>query len=174
MTIVLLGYSGQRVAEAETEVREAQTQVALLDQKVADSKVEVQRLQIALDQAQDKLAVATDLGQYVRPIDYVDAKRLASRFPGSERLLFEILDLRQRGVGWKLGGHAPDVGFDSPSFAMYILKEVHASAIRPQPGESLVDASRRLFDTLPPTSAPTTGDLVFYPGGMIVLLRRSV
>ena len=28
-----------------------------------------------------------------------------------------------------------------------------------------MDASRRLFDNLPPTSTPTTGDLVFYPGG---------
>jgi hypothetical protein len=105
-----------------------------------------------------------NLSPALRTIDYANAKELASRFPGSESLLLDILDLRQRRIKWKPGGQSAQEGFDSPSFAMYILRQKRASGIEVRP-ESLSEASRSLYDKLPPTTQPRTGDLVFYPAG---------
>jgi hypothetical protein len=101
----------------------------------------------------------------VRTIDYANAKEFAGRFPGSESLVLELLDLRQRRIKWKRGGQSLQEGLDSPSFAMYMLKQKRVSGIELRPGESLSDASRSLYDKLPPTTQPRTGDLVFYPTG---------
>jgi hypothetical protein len=106
-----------------------------------------------------------NLSRAVRTIDYVNAKELASRFPGSETLLLDILDLRQRRIKWKLGGQTPQEGFDSPSFATFILKQKRASGLELKSGESVLDASRDLYNRLPATNQPKTGDLAFYPAG---------
>lgn len=186
LTVVLLGYTAVQVQQAQNQVQslkqEAQTystqieslkknadtykvQAQSLEVQVGSYKDQVTQLKAQLEEARKKLAAAVDLGQYVRRINYVDAKELASRFPGSELLLLEILQLRERGTEWKLGGQSPQEGFDSPSFAMYILRQMHASGLEPRPGESLLEASRRLRESLPPADNPRTGDLVFYPAG---------
>src|SRR5262249_10969389 len=125
-------------------------------------KNQVTELQAQLAETQKTLSEAVNLSRAVRTID-VNAKELASRFPGSESLLQDILGLRQRHIIWKLGGQSPQEGFDSPSFAMYILRQKRASGIELRPGESLSEASRSLYEKLPPTTQPRTGDLVFYP-----------
>jgi len=186
LTIVLLGYTAWRVQHAQQQVRALEheattytTQIAALrndadrykaqaqslEAQVASYNTQVAKLEAQLAEAERKLAQAADLGQYVRPIDFVKAKELASRFPGSELLLLQILELRERGVKWKLGGQSPEQGFDSPSFAMYILRGSQASGVAPRPGESLLEASRRLLESLTPTATPRTGDLAFYPAG---------
>ena len=48
---------------------------------------------------------------------------------------------------------------------MYMLRQKRASGIELRPGESLAEASRSLYDKLPTTTQPRTGDLVFYPAG---------
>jgi hypothetical protein len=48
---------------------------------------------------------------------------------------------------------------------MYMLKQRRASGIELKAGESLSEASRSLYDKLPSTTQPRTGDLAFYPGG---------
>jgi len=48
---------------------------------------------------------------------------------------------------------------------LYMLKQKRASGIELRPGESLADASRSLYEKLPSTTQPRTGDLVFYPAG---------
>jgi hypothetical protein len=186
LTVILLGYTASSVRNAQKQVdalkTEATTYTTQIDtlKKNADTyktqsqsmqgdaenyKNQVTELQAQLAEAQKALSEAVNLSRAVRPIDYANAKELASRFPGSESLLQNILDLRQRRIRWKVGGQSPQEGFDSPSFAMYMLKQKRASGIELRPGESLSDASRSLYDKLPPTTQPQTGDLAFYPGG---------
>jgi outer membrane murein-binding lipoprotein Lpp len=131
----------------------------------ANFKNQVTDLQAQLAETQKALLEAVNLSRAVRPLDYGNAKELASRFPGSETLLQDLLELRQRRLKWKPTGQTPQEGFDSASFAMYFLKQKHAPGIDLKPGESLSDASRTLSDKLPPTTQPRTGDLVFYPAG---------
>ena len=186
LTVVLLGYTASSVRNAQKQVdalkTEASTYTTQIDtlKKNAETyksqsqslqgdtqnyKNQVTDLQAQLAEAQKTLSEAVNLSRAVRTIDYVNAKELASRFPGSESLLLDILELRQRRIKWKLGGQSPQEGFDSPSFAMYILRQKRASGIEPRPGESLSEASRSLYDRLPPINQPQTGDLVFYPAG---------
>src|SRR5207247_8491579 len=126
---------------------------------------QVTDLQAQLVEAQKALSEAVNLSRAVRTIDYANAKELASHFPGSENLLLDILELRQRRIKWKPGGQSPQEGFDSPTFAMYILRQTRPTGTELRPGESLSEASRSLSDKLPPTTQPRTGDLAFFPAG---------
>jgi hypothetical protein len=56
-------------------------------------------------------------------------------------------------------------GFDSPTFALYVLRQKRASGIELKSGESLLEGGRSLYDKLPPTTQPKTGDLAFFPAG---------
>ena len=186
LTVVLLGYTASSVRNAQKQVdalkTEATTYTTQIDtlKKNAETyktqsqslqgdtenyKNQVTELQAQLAEAQKALSEAVNLSRAVRTIDYVNAKELASHFPGNESLLLDLLDLRQRRIKWKPGGQSPQEGFDSPGFAMYMLRQKHASGIQLRPGESLSDASRGLYDKLPPTTQPRTGDLAFYPAG---------
>jgi hypothetical protein len=186
LTVLLLGYTASSVQTARKQVddlkNEASTYTTQIDTLKKDTetykaqaqslqtdtenyKNQVTELQAQLAETQKTLSEAVNLSRAVRTIDYVNAKELASRFPGSESLLTDILDLRQRRIKWKLGGQTPQEGFDSPSFAMYILKQKRASGLEQRPGESLLDASRDLYNRLPSTTQPKTGDLAFYPAG---------
>jgi hypothetical protein len=186
LTIVLLGYTASSVRNAQKQVdalkTEATTYTTQIDtlKKNAETyktqsqslqgdaenyKNQVTELQAQLAEAQKTLSEAVNLSRAVRTIDSVNAKEFASRFPGSESLLLDILDLRQRRIKWKPGGQSPQEGFDSPSFAMYLLRQKRASGIEVRPGESLSEASRSLYDKLPPTTQPRTGDLAFYSAG---------
>jgi hypothetical protein len=185
LTVVLLGYTATSVGNAQKELdalkRESTTYTTQIDtlKKNAESyktqsqsvqgesenyKNQVADLQAQLAEAQKTLAEVANLGRAVRSIDYANAKELASRFPGSESLLLDILDLRQRRIKWKPGGQTAQEGFDSSSFAMYILRQRRVSGIEVRP-EALAEASHSLYDKLPPTSQPRNGDLVFYPSG---------
>ena len=186
LTVVLLGYTASSVRNAQKQVdalktaaststtqidtlkKNAETykgQAQSLQGDAESYKNQVTDLQAQLVEAQKALSEAVNLSRAVRTIDYANAKELASHFPGSENLLLDILELRQRRIKWKPGGQSPQEGFDSPSFAMYILRQKRASGIELRPGESLSEASRSLYDKLPPTTQPRTGDLVFYPAG---------
>ena len=186
LTVVLLSYTASSVRKAQNELdalkADAATYTTKIDslKKNADTyqsqsqsaqgdaqnlKNQVTDLQTQLAEAQKALSEAVNLSRAVHPIEYANAKELAGRFPGSESLLMDILDLRQRRLKWKAGGKSPQEGFDSPDFAMYVLKQKRASGIELKPGESLSDASRSLYEKLPPTTQPRTGDLAFYPSG---------
>ena len=186
LTIVLLGYTASSVRNAQKQVdalkteattyttqidtlkknaETAQTQSQSAQGNAENYKNQVTDLQAQLAEVQKTLSEAVNLSRSVRPIDTGNTKELASRFPGSESLLLDILELRQRRIKWKPGGQTPQEGFDSPSFAMYFLKQKHASGIDPKPGESLSDASHSMYERLPPTTQPKTGDLAFYSAG---------
>jgi len=186
LTVLLLGYTASSVQTAQKQVdalkTEASTYTTQIDTLKKDTetykvqaqtaqtdaenfKNQVTELQAQLAETQKTLSEAVNLSRAVRTIDYVNAKELASRFPGSETLLLDILDLRQRRIKWKLGGQTPQEGFDSPSFATFILKQKRASGLELKSGESVLDASRDLYNRLPATNQPKTGDLAFYPAG---------
>jgi hypothetical protein len=186
LTVVLLGYTASSVRNAQMQVdalkAEASTYTTQIDTLKKNTetykdqaqsqqgdaekyKNQVTDLQAQLAEVQKSLSEAVNLSRSVRPLDYSNAKELASRFPGSESLLLDILELRQRRMKWKPGGQSAQEGFDSPAFAMYVLRQKHASGIEPKPGESLSDASHSMYEKLPPTNQPKTGDLAFYPAG---------
>jgi cell wall-associated NlpC family hydrolase len=186
LTVLLLGYTASSVRNAQHQVNSLKTEASTFTTQIdtlkknADTyktqsqslqgdtqnyKTQVAELQAQLAEAQKALSEAANLSRSVRTIDDTNAKELASRFPGSESLILDILNLRQRRIKWKAGGQSPQEGFDSAGFAMYMLKQKHVAGIEPRPGESPSEASHSLYDKLHPTTQPATGDLVFYSGG---------
>jgi hypothetical protein len=128
-------------------------------------KNQVADLQSQLNETQKALSEAVSLSRSLHPIDYANAKELVSRFPGNETLLQDLLDLRQRRVKWKPGGQSNQEGFDSPGFAVYMLKQKRVAGIELRSGGSSLEASKDLYEKLPPTTQPKTGDLAFYSAG---------
>src|SRR5439155_133263 len=63
--------------------------------------------------------------RFMHSIDMVDLKDTASKNPAEGRVLQLIFELKARKVAWKLGGTTPNEGFDSPSFAAYVLQSLH-------------------------------------------------
>ena len=186
LTVVLIVYTASSVRNAHRQVEalkaEASTYTTQIDslkkntesyktqsqslQGDAESyKGQVTELQAQLAETQKALSEAVNLSRSVRIIDSANAKEFASRFPGSESLLTDLLNLRQRRIKWNPGGQSLQEGLDSPSFAMYILRQKRVSGIQLQPGETLSEGSRGLISKLPTTTQPKTGDLVFYPAG---------
>lgn len=186
LTVVLLSYTASSVRTAQRQVDALKTEATTFTTQInalknnaetfknqsqsaqgdaENYKTQLAELQAQLAEVQKSLSEAENLSRAVHPIDYANAKELASRFPGSESLLMDILNLRQRRIKWKVGGQSTQEGFDSANFALYVLKQRRASGIDLTPGQSLSEASHSLYDKLPPTSQPRTGDLAFYPSG---------
>src|SRR5215468_3027206 len=113
LTVGLIGYTASSVRNAQNQVdalkTEALTYTTQIDtlKKNAETykgqaqsqqgdaenyKNQVNDLQAQLAEAQKTLSEAVNLSRSVRPIDTGNAKELASRFPGSESLLLDILD----------------------------------------------------------------------------------
>src|SRR5262245_57319223 len=161
LTVVLLGYTASTVRNAQKQVDDLKTEASTFTTQIDDLKkntesyktqsqslqgdadnykTQVTDLQTQLAEAQKALSEAANLSRAVRPIDNANAKELASRFPGSESLLTDLLALRQRRIKWKVGGESLQEGLDSPGFALYMLRQKRASGIESKPGESLSDA----------------------------------
>ncbi len=142
-----------------------------LEADIATSRAEVGRLEAQLQETRRRLEETLELSRYVHPVDLVDIKMVASRYPRPAELLQLILDMRAENVGWQLGGRTPSEGFDSPSFAAFVLREL---GVAPAPrGEVEGTTSRYLLDRLEPSTGPAVGSLVFYPGGYVMFYFRD-
>lgn len=150
----------QEITRAEAEKREYQAQVSELTSKVKG--------------LQHLLERTTDLSRFRHNVDWVALKYTASENPAEARVLERVLRLRDQNVGWSLGGTQPEQGFDSPSFAAYVLQSLgllpnsEAAA-----GRDLLQRSRLLRSILPRVDEPKIGDLVFYPGGFALFFFRD-
>lgn len=158
--------ASQAVAELRAEAEDHEAKVTALAAEIDERTRTIARLQGELDAVEMRLQETTEITRHVHPIDMVDMKMIFSTIPARVAdALGTILEQRERDVGWRLGGTAPEQGFDSPSFAAFVL-ERHG-ALPPASGgaEDLLSRSRRLFQDLPAATTPQPGDLVFYPSG---------
>lgn len=162
-----LNRSQQELAAANEKLKQAQQEVATLKEQVeryredaAELQARVDKLNKALDNITEELRQATNFQKYAFPGDVALAlKYLDSAYPQQGRLLADILEMQYAGVGWKLGGLSPEEGFDSPSFAAYVLERHDLLTV---PASS---ARYRLREVLPARDQPQVGDAVFYQLG---------
>lgn len=100
-------------------------------------------------------------------MDWTNAKSLLSVSTSKqERLILDIIGMKMDGVGWKLNGYSPEDGFDSPSFAAWLLNKNELLRIEPP-------QRYRLPEMLPETENPRIGDLVFYDSGYAMFYFRD-
>lgn len=186
-----LGAVNDQLAQARTQINQSQQQLDTVNSQLAKANDQVKQSQQQLD------AVNTQLGQVNEQLKQsqqqvaelkkeladassflrfkfsgnilLDLKGLYSEYPRQGDVLQHILQMQSQNVPWKAGGFSPEEGFDSPSFAAYILVN-HQLLTLPSP-----EARYSLRDILPNTPQPRIGDLVFYPTGysMFYFLTES-
>lgn len=156
----------QRATELKVQAEHSQREAVQRRQEAERARVEVAELQSRVKALEAQLQQTTDLARFRHPIDLTDLKMIASRYPAAAGGLELIFSLREQGVRWRLGGRSPQEGFDSPSFAVYVLRRARLELLGPLTGGTdLVAASRMLMSALPRAETPGVGDLVFYPAG---------
>jgi len=157
----------KQVDRLQAEAGRYEERVATLTKEVESRTQEIAGLQTRLQVLESQLKQTTDLARFTHPMDLIDLKTIYSRAPQHiAPVLGTILELRERNIGWSLGGTDPGRGFDSPSFAAFVLREHGAlPADDGAAGNDLLQRSRQLFDSLPAAEEPQVGDLVFYPAG---------
>lgn len=160
-------------AELERQVPDLKAEVTSLEAQVQTYARDIATLEADIATLRDQLQQATQLSRFAHPIDLVDLKMLASDFPRATEALQLILNLRERAVGWHLGGRTPEQGFDSPSFAAFVLRELGVAAATTADGANLQARAYRLYETLEPVAEPDIGDLVFYPAGYALFWFRD-
>ena len=169
--VVILGSVGWEIRRAETELATVDTQltVAKSDLALAQTdastqrraaetlRVQVSELNGQVKTLSETLKLATDIQRFRYSGNILeDAKGIASRYPKQWPLLQSVLTLQTDRVPWKLGGTTPQEGFDSPSFAAYLLLQ------RKLLTGSIGDVRSRLPELLPLRASPQVGDLIFY------------
>ena len=154
------------LAKANRDRAEAEEQVHALQTQIRSAEVKIQKYQEQISELQKQLSNTADLSRSAHPIDWDVLKSIAIANAKEARVLQKILELKSRKVPWHLGGTQPDQGFDSPTFAAYVLQSVGLLPGSQTRGESnLVTTSQNLRSMFPATQEPRVGDLMFYPKG---------
>ncbi len=119
---------------------------------------EIDSMKVQINALQKQLEKSTDFVSNLHQINWSESKMLFSLFPKQARLLSEIKDMKRGNIKWKIGSINPQKGFDSPSFATYMINKY---------SKTHVDEKNRykLKDFIKPIDKPETGDLIFYEWG---------
>jgi hypothetical protein len=141
---ILLWFTSVRVIHARQEVARYQKSINEYVKRVSE--------------LEERLRQSTSYVEHIVQLDWSNVKYLHSRYPRQAELLERIIMLKEREVKWKLGGSSPEEGFDSPSFAAYLLDRVGLLRIP-------FSERYRLRELISPTSEPEVGDLIFYDTG---------
>ena len=148
----VLLYTSMRIYRARQEVTRAQ-------HEVTQARSEVRVLQKQLEALDARIQQWSQYARHTVPLDWAGVKELYSRYGHRAKLLEFIIRMQQEGVRWKTGGMSPSEGFDSPSFAFFVMRQNRLSPSVPFPERY------NLQELVPRTRSPQVGDLVFYEGG---------
>jgi len=160
--------ANSQLEQTQQELEAAKNQLEHTQQEVDELEQRVDELSKTLEEATEHFRQAMTFRQYEYHIDELSLKSLAGglfSFTMSD-LLFDILFMQRDGVGWKLNGVSPDEGFDSPSFAAYMLQEHFL------PGIS--DERYRLDEVLPSGDRPRVGSVAFYERGYTMFYFEDI
>jgi hypothetical protein len=157
--------TGKTLIDVQQTLSRTQDQLTQIEQEKQKVQNELDKINNGLRDASIQLGFSTDFLKYAAPVDWVLAlKEIASYYPQQSKILVDIYYLRE--ARWKLGGFSPEEGFDSPSFAAYVLGK-----------NNLIKdpASNRyqLQNVLPRRSQPQVGDVVFYQSGYTMFFFKD-
>lgn len=107
-------------------------------------------------------------GAAARAVDERDAQALRARHPDEAELLSTILSLAREGVTWSETGDNRSTGFHSAAFVGHVLRATgHTMGFLELASDPAVSRDK-LFQNLRYKASPAVGDLVFYPGDMVL------
>ena len=147
LALILIIFSGNKIKELNNIKIERNNYLRETD----SLKQTIKKLQVKLDNS-------TNFVSNLHQVDWATAKMLASKYSKQATLLETIMQMKRENIKWKIGSINPNSGFDSPSFATYIIN--HYSKTR-------IDESKRyeLQKNTETINKPDIGDLIFYSQG---------
>ena len=105
--------------------------------------------------------------KYSFDIEKIDLNAISFNNPKIRSLFKHILSLYRKDVRWKEGGQTVEEGFESGSFAVFLLKRIDIFPEISHSDRSILEISQKLTDYLKETDSPTNGDLVIYKDGTV-------
>jgi len=159
ITIILIVVSYLSVINANKEVKELRQQKELLQENITELNANISQKSDSLAEMRKIMELAVNYKDKRFEFNYSVDKSLYSSHPRQTEMLSEMRAMIRAGkVQWHLGGNSPEEGFDSPSFAAYMINRHSLTSINA--------ADRyKLKTILPSTQSPETGDVVFYEHG---------
>ena len=159
ITIILVLISFIVVTNANKQVQELRKEKEELEETINKLSDEVSLKSDTLAEMKKTIELALNYKDKRYSFDFAIDKSLHSRFPKQTNMLSEMRDMIENNtIKWHLGGYTIETGFDSPSFATYMINKYSATS---------VENSERynLREILPSVSEPEVGDIVFYENG---------
>lgn len=167
ITIILIAVSYSEVNSAQQQVEKAKKKVDTLESRVNILGDELKRKNDSLKVLAESFEFAVSYKNKRYEMNYVSDKELYSQYPKQTRLLSEVRNLIESdAIKWNLGGSSIEEGFDSPSFATYLINTYTNTRV-PK------DKTYELYDYLPKVEQPRAGDLVIYEKGYSMFYFRS-
>jgi len=160
-----LATTQRTLSNAQQTLSVTQDQLKKVEQDNETLQKQLDELKKGLDEVSKQLKLATDFSKYKFSGEWPLAlKSIDSAYARQGKILLDIERLQK--APWKLGGFSPEEGFDSPSFAAYVLG---------QNGLIKDSASNRyqLQKVLPRRSRPEVGDVVFYQAGYTMFFFKD-
>jgi cell wall-associated NlpC family hydrolase len=145
--------------DVNQELNEARSQKTGLEAQLEKMSTEIETYRSRIGQLEERLERTLDFSRYVHEFDWTAGKYLASRYPRGWDIIHHIMQMKERGVEWRIGGSNESEGFDSPTFAAYVLAQ-HGK-IR----DDYLSVRYRLRSVLAPVDRPAPGDVIFYDMG---------
>lgn len=159
LTLVLILVSYFTVDNATKQVQELQKQKQSLENTLDDLNKEMSLKNDSLAEMKKVMELAITYKDKRFEFDFSRDKELFSIYPKQSLLISEMrLLIDNNKVKWHLGGNSPEKGFDSPSFAAYMINKFSKTEV--PSGDRY-----KLKEILPPTTQPKVGDIVFYEHG---------
>ncbi len=159
ITIILIVVSYLSVINANKEVKELRQEKEVLEENITELNDNISQKSDSLAEMRKIMELAVNYRDKRYEFNYAIDKNLYSSYPRQTQMLSEMRAMIRAGkVKWHLGGNSPDTGFDSPSFAAYMINRHSLSRVE--------DGDRYQLKTiLPSTQSPEVGDIVFYEHG---------
>ena len=163
ITIILIVISYLTVEDAQNQVAILSEEKQTLETTIIDLNDEIDSKADSLIEMKKVMELAINYKDKRFHFDFSRDKQLYSGFSRQTQMITEMRRMiDDNEIKWHLGGNSPEVGFDSPSFATYLINKY---------SKTEVAASERykLREILPTISNPKVGDVVFYEHGYAMI-----
>ncbi|MDO8451891.1 MAG: hypothetical protein Q7S76_03410 [bacterium] len=157
--IITLDDTKEKLDQADTDLVAVKDQLTTTTAELESTQKELEGLRDQLEQTTRDLQNANVFIANNVAVDFFSVKGGSlDAYPSQEELLLYILQLQESGIGWNRDGFSEEEGFNSPSFAIYVLKQCGLvsgdtrAESKPWESSELDETIRRL----------SIGDLVYY------------
>ncbi|RIH67231.1 hypothetical protein D1164_02055 [Mariniphaga sediminis] len=159
ITIILISASYLAVNNANKQVKELRVQKQNLESTINELNQNINLKTDSLAEMKKVMELAVNYKDKRHSFNFSIDKELYSRYPSQTEMLSAMRNMiENKTTQWHLGGTTPEVGFDSPSFATYMINKYSDSQVAE-------NDRYNLRTILPSTNEPEVGDIVFYEHG---------